>query len=111
MEPLLATVELHLLRGAVFLSKLLGSACTVCPPLILWHVTVPMVNFGSETETASSTRGVRVDASDLGFNSPRRVPLETQLALPLLIQVAQQREVCVLQRPNAPLKLLAGLHD
>ncbi|KAE9385705.1 hypothetical protein BT96DRAFT_1006795 [Gymnopus androsaceus JB14] len=62
---------------------------------------------------ASSTRGARMDPSD-GIRSSQRLGqalIETSLALPLLIQVAQQRQSSVFLARDAPLKSLAGLFD
>ena len=63
---------------------------------------------------ASSTRGARLDPSDAVLKGPQRLGkclLESSLALPLLIQVAQQRQSCVFKAPDAHLKSLAGLYD
>ena len=63
---------------------------------------------------ASSTRGAKLDPSDAVLKGPHRLGkclLESSLALPLLIQVAQQRQSCVFKAPDAHLKSLAGLYD
>ncbi|KDR65812.1 hypothetical protein GALMADRAFT_148396 [Galerina marginata CBS 339.88] len=63
---------------------------------------------------ASAVRGARLDPSDIGLKGPQRLGknlLESSSALPLLIQVAQQRQACVYNAPNAHLKSLAGLYD
>lgn len=63
---------------------------------------------------ASATRGARSDSADVTFKAlPRlgKALLESSLALPLLVQVAQQRQACVYQAPNAYLKSLASLFD
>ena len=63
---------------------------------------------------ASATRGARLDPGDAVLKGPQRLGkalLESNLALPLLIQVAQQRQSCVFQAPNAYLKSLASLYD
>jgi THO complex subunit 2 len=63
---------------------------------------------------ASYTRGARMDPSDAALKGPTRlgrVLQESGLALPLLIQVAQQRQACVFQTQNAHLKALASLYD
>lgn len=63
---------------------------------------------------ASATRGARLDPGDAVLKGPQRLGkalLESDLALPLLIQVAQQRQSCVFQAPNAYLKSLASLYD
>lgn len=63
---------------------------------------------------ASDTRGARLDPSDNGLKSPQRLGkalLDSSLALPLLIQVAQQRQSCVFKAPDAHLKSLASLYD
>ena len=63
---------------------------------------------------ASTTRGARLDPSDAVLKGPHRLGktlLETNLALPLLIQVAQQRQSCIFRAPDAPLKSLASLFD
>jgi THO complex subunit 2 len=63
---------------------------------------------------ASETRGARQDPTEIKLNAPGRLGkflLETKLALPLLIQVAQQRQSCVFKAPEAHLKSLASLYD
>jgi THO complex subunit 2 len=63
---------------------------------------------------ASEARGARLDPADAMLKGPLRLGkglLESSLALPLLIQVAQQRQACVYRAPNAHLKSLAGLYD
>lgn len=63
---------------------------------------------------ASSTRGARLDPGDAVLKGPQRLGrglLESSLALPLLIQVAQQRQACVFKAPDAHLKSLASLYD
>lgn len=63
---------------------------------------------------ASSTRGARLDPGDAVLKGPQRlgrVLLESSLALPLLVQVAQQRESCVFKAPDAHLTTLASLYD
>jgi hypothetical protein len=63
---------------------------------------------------ASTTRGARLDPGDAVLKGPQRLGktlLETNLALPLLIQVAQQRQSCVFKAPDAYLKSLASLFD
>lgn len=65
---------------------------------------------------ASAARGARLDPGDMALKGPQRLARalqDSQLALPLLIQVAQQRQKCVFQppSPNAPLKSLASLYD
>ncbi|KAI0729395.1 transcription factor/nuclear export subunit protein 2-domain-containing protein [Fomitopsis betulina] len=63
---------------------------------------------------ASATRGARLEPGDAVLKGPQRLGkalLESNLALPLLIQVAQQRQSCVFQAPNAYLKSLASLYD
>ncbi|KAF9569407.1 hypothetical protein CPC08DRAFT_182366 [Agrocybe pediades] len=63
---------------------------------------------------ASAARGARLDPSEAGYKGPLRLGrflVETNLALPLLIQVAQQRQACVYKAQNAHLKSLAGLYD
>lgn len=62
----------------------------------------------------SGARGARLDPGDAVLKGPQRLGkalLESSLALPLLIQVAQQRQSCVFQAPDAYLKSLAGLYD
>jgi THO complex subunit 2 len=63
---------------------------------------------------ASDTRGSRLDPGDAVLKGPQRLGkalLDSSLALPLLIQVAQQRQACVFQAPDAHLKSLASLYD
>ncbi|KAF7978302.1 hypothetical protein HWV62_899 [Athelia sp. TMB] len=63
---------------------------------------------------ASDTRGARLDPGDAVLKGPQRLGkalLDSSLALPLLIQVAQQRQACVFRAPEAHLKSLASLYD
>ncbi|KAH9899792.1 transcription factor/nuclear export subunit protein 2-domain-containing protein [Cubamyces lactineus] len=63
---------------------------------------------------ASSTRGARQDPGDVILKGPQRLGkalLDSSLALPLLIQVAQQRQACVFRTQDAYLKSLASLFD
>lgn len=63
---------------------------------------------------ASVARGARLDPGDAILKGPQRLGrtlLESSLALPLLIQVAQQRDSCVFKAPDAHLKSLASLYD
>ena len=63
---------------------------------------------------ASGTRGARLDPSDVTLRGPQRLGktlLDSSLALPLLIQVAQQRQSCVFTAQDAHLKSLASLYD
>ncbi|KAJ3574543.1 hypothetical protein NP233_g1708 [Leucocoprinus birnbaumii] len=64
---------------------------------------------------ASETRGARLDTSESNLKGPQRLGrslLEApSLALPLLVQVAQQRQACVFRAPDAHLKSLASLFD
>ncbi|TFK29236.1 hypothetical protein FA15DRAFT_664153 [Coprinopsis marcescibilis] len=63
---------------------------------------------------AATTRGAGFDPADLTLKGPQRLSkalLESGLAFPLLVQVAQQRESCVFKASEAPLKSLAGLYD
>ncbi|KAJ3723327.1 transcription factor/nuclear export subunit protein 2-domain-containing protein [Lentinula raphanica] len=63
---------------------------------------------------ASSTRGARMDPSEGSRASIQRLGqglIDTSLALPLLIQVAQQRQSSVFLAKDAHIKSLAGLYD
>lgn len=63
---------------------------------------------------ASNTRGARLDPGDATLRGPQRLGkglLDSSLALPLLIQVAQQRQACVFKAPDAHIKSLASLYD
>lgn len=63
---------------------------------------------------ASSTRGARMDPTEGSRASLQRLGqglIDTSLALPLLIHVAQQRQSCVFLARDAHLKSLAGLFD
>jgi THO complex subunit 2 len=63
---------------------------------------------------ASTTRGARLDPGDAVLKGPQRLGkalLESRLALPLLVQVAQQRQSAVHKIPDAHLKSLASLYD
>jgi THO complex subunit 2 len=63
---------------------------------------------------ASTARGARLDPGDAVLKGPQRLGkalLESQLALPLLVQVAQQRQSAVHKIPDAHLKSLASLYD
>lgn len=63
---------------------------------------------------ASSTRGARLDPGDAVYKGPHRLGralLDSSLALPILIQVAQKRQSAVFQAPESHLKSLASLYD
>ncbi|EPQ59661.1 hypothetical protein GLOTRDRAFT_136479 [Gloeophyllum trabeum ATCC 11539] len=63
---------------------------------------------------ASTTRGARQDPGDAALKGPVRLAralLDSGLALPLLIQVAQLRQSCVFTGKDTHLKALAGLFD
>ncbi|KAK7060210.1 THO2 plays a role in transcriptional elongation [Paramarasmius palmivorus] len=63
---------------------------------------------------ASSIRGARQEPGDATLRAPYRlgkVLLEGSLALPLLIQVAQQRQSAVFMARDAHVKSLASLYD
>ena len=65
---------------------------------------------------SSAARGARLEPGDMTLKGPQRLGralMESHLAQPLLIQVAQQRQKCVYQppTPDAPLKSLASLYD
>jgi THO complex subunit 2 len=63
---------------------------------------------------ASVTRGARLEPGDALLKGPQRLGkclLDSSLATPLLIQVAQQRQSCVFRAPDTHLKSLAGLYD
>ena len=63
---------------------------------------------------ASNTRGARLDPREAKYGSLLRLGkalLDSALALPLLVQVAQQRQSCVFQAPDAHPKSLASLFD
>jgi THO complex subunit 2 len=63
---------------------------------------------------ASSTRGARADPGDTVLKGPARLGkalIESGLARPLLIQIAQQRQSAAYQSQNTHLKALASLFD
>lgn len=63
---------------------------------------------------ASNTRGARMDPGEVTLRGPQRLGktlLDSSLALPLLIQVAQQRQSCVFTAHDTHLKSLASLYD
>ncbi|PIL37228.1 hypothetical protein GSI_00921 [Ganoderma sinense ZZ0214-1] len=63
---------------------------------------------------ASNTRGARLDPREAKYGNLNRLGkalLDSSLALPLLVQVAQQRQSCVFQAPDAHPKSLASLFD
>jgi THO complex subunit 2 len=64
---------------------------------------------------APATRGAMRELNDAVTKSTLRrlgkALTDTGLALPLLIQVAQQRQACVYQTSNVELKALANLYD
>lgn len=63
---------------------------------------------------AADQRGATADPSDLSLRGPQRLGktlVDSGFALPLLIQVAQQRQACVFETKDAPLKSLASLFD
>jgi THO complex subunit 2 len=63
---------------------------------------------------ASNTRGARMEFSEIGLRTPQRLGkslLDSELALPLLVQVAQQRQSCVYKATDTHLKSLSSLFD
>jgi len=63
---------------------------------------------------ASSTRGAKSEIKDLKLKGPERLTktiINSSLALPLLVQVAQQRQACVFKAGSTYLKSLSGLFD
>jgi len=63
---------------------------------------------------ASTTRGARLDPREVSLKGPSRLGralVDNSLALPLLIQVAQQRQSSIFRANEAPLKSLASLFD
>ncbi|KAK0191289.1 transcription factor/nuclear export subunit protein 2-domain-containing protein [Armillaria mellea] len=63
---------------------------------------------------ASATRGARLDPAEASLKGPSRLGktlVDSGLALPLLIQVAQQRQSSIYKAPDAHLKSLASLYD
>lgn len=63
---------------------------------------------------AADTRGANMDPGDVKLNATSRLGkalLESKLGLPLLIQVAQQRQSCVYKTSDTHLKSLASLFD
>jgi THO complex subunit 2 len=64
---------------------------------------------------ASSTRGALRETNDastrLTLERLGKALKDTSLSLPLLIQVAQQRQACIYHATNAELKALANLYD
>lgn len=63
---------------------------------------------------ASAERGARANPKEANKSGgPRlgRMLMDNDLALPLLVQVAQQRQACLFKAPNTHLKALSGLFD
>jgi len=63
---------------------------------------------------ASSTRGAKSEIKDLKLKGPERLTktiINSSLALPLLVQVAQQRQACVFKAGSTYLKSLSGMFD
>lgn len=63
---------------------------------------------------ASKTRGARLEGEHIILKAPQRLGkclLDSNLALPLLIEVAQQRQACVFLTNSEHLKSLSGLYD
>lgn len=63
---------------------------------------------------ASYTRGAKLEPGDVSYKGPARLGrylLETDLARPWLVQVAQMRQSAVYQAQNTPLKSLSNLFD
>lgn len=62
---------------------------------------------------SSQTRGARSDPSDFSKGPSRlgKTLLDSQLALPLLIQICQQRQACVFKSSHTHTKSLAALFD
>lgn len=63
---------------------------------------------------ASSLRGAALDATEANWKGPQRLGktlIDSKLAFPILVQVAQQRQACVFKARDAPLKSIAYLFD
>lgn len=63
---------------------------------------------------ASRLRGANLDASEAGWRGPQRLGrtlVESNLAFPILVQVAQQRQACIFRAKDAHPKSLAFLFD
>ncbi|KAL0580932.1 THO2 plays a role in transcriptional elongation [Marasmius crinis-equi] len=63
---------------------------------------------------ASNTRGAKLEPGDAGLRAPQRLGkalVDGSLALPLLVQVAQQRQSAIFQAQDAHLRSLASLYD
>lgn len=63
---------------------------------------------------ASDVRGALLDPADANLKAPDRLGqalVNSSLALPLLIQVAQQRQACVFKASNTHIKSLASVYD
>lgn len=106
-----ATTEIIVLRELIW--KMAG--IEPLPSLSEGQLTAMAGGPGLRIEAiASTTRGARLDPGDVALKGPQRLGkalLESGLALPLLIQVAQQREACVFKASSTHLKSLAGLYD
>lgn len=63
---------------------------------------------------ASEIRGAGFDTTEVALKGTSRLGkalIDTQLAFPLLVQVAQQRQACVFKAKDAHLKSIAGGFD
>ncbi|KAI5124799.1 hypothetical protein M0805_005432 [Coniferiporia weirii] len=63
---------------------------------------------------ASDIRGAALDASEVSQKGPQRLGktlIDTKLAFPILVQVAQQRQACIFKAKDAHLKSIASLFD
>lgn len=63
---------------------------------------------------ASELRGAGLDSSEALTKGPQRLGktlIDTKLAFPILVQVAQQRQACVFKARDAHLKSIAHLFD
>lgn len=63
---------------------------------------------------ASNLRGAALDASEVSYKGTHRLGrtlIDTKLALPILVQISQQRQACVFKARDAHLKSIASLYD
>jgi THO complex subunit 2 len=102
LSPLLKYVVHQLYNGQtteiVVLRELILKMAGIEPLLSLSDSQIAVMAGGAALRIkaiASTTRGARLDPDDTAVKGPQllgKIMLETNLALPLLIQVAQQRQ-------------------
>jgi THO complex subunit 2 len=101
----------------IILKELITHMCGIEPLPSLQNTQIEAMAGGPTLRVeaiASAQRGCRRNVGRRLYWSTNRLRdklAETNLAFPLLVQVAQQRQSCVFQTTDAPLKSLSNLFD